>query len=89
MEEEKKICTKCNRELPLSAFNKMSKSSDGYQHWCRDCQKESAKARVDRVNALLNDPNNKLASFKPRELIDELRRRGYSGKLKYVYEIEV
>ena len=33
--------------------------------------------------------DNPLSKFQPRELIAELRRRGYEGELKYTYVIKV
>lgn len=33
--------------------------------------------------------NPRLAPFTPRQLMDELKARGYSGTLKYVQTIEI
>lgn len=86
-----KVCSHCGRELPVSEFNKRSASSDGLQHWCRDCMhksySESYKRRVVVSSLSHDDASNPLASFKLRELIEELRRRGYKGKLTYTHEI--
>lgn len=38
-----KLCKKCGRTLPLSAFNKNSKSKDGLQYECRECHAEVMK----------------------------------------------
>lgn len=33
--------------------------------------------------------NEALANFTPRQLIDELKARGYTGELKYTYTIKL
>lgn len=33
----KKICSKCKRELPLSAFGKLNISKEGLQYMCKEC----------------------------------------------------
>ena len=38
-----KACTKCGRELPLSAFGKHSLSKDGLTHRCKDCARKHSK----------------------------------------------
>ncbi len=35
-----KRCTRCGRELPLTAFNKHRRERDGLNGWCRDCTHE-------------------------------------------------
>lgn len=45
---------------------------DGYEAVCRACK------------AKTGDGNPELARFTPRQLIDELRCRGYHGTLEYV-----
>lgn len=67
-----KVCTCCGNELPVTAFNKHGRSKDGYEAICRAC-----KAKV-------KDGNSELSKFTPRELIEELRVRGYHGTLEYV-----
>lgn len=34
-----KRCTKCGQSKPVHGFWKMTKSPDGYQVWCKDCQR--------------------------------------------------
>lgn len=67
-----KVCACCGNELPITAFNKHGRSNDGYETICRAC-----KAKADNGNP-------ELAKFSPRELIEELKCRGYHGTLKYV-----
>ena len=86
-EEATKVCGHCGRELPVSEFNKRSASSDGLQFWCRDCMHKSYHKRQALSSLSHDEASNPLASFKPRELIEELRRRGYKGKLTYTHEI--
>ncbi|EJX09987.1 hypothetical protein EVA_01900 [gut metagenome] len=48
MEEEKRICPYCLRELPLSSFNKLR---DTYRHCCKDCE-GMAKGRPPIIEKL-------------------------------------
>lgn len=41
-----KVCTRCGRELPLDAFGKSWRASDGHKHICRECNGQiSSKAQ--------------------------------------------
>lgn len=71
-EEGFKVYKSCKRELPLSAFAHRSNSKDGYSHVCKECKTK------------FNGGNPELAKFTPKELMDELKVRGYRGKLEYV-----
>ena len=39
IEEGFKRCSKCNRVLPITDFNKQKMASDGLQSYCKQCQK--------------------------------------------------
>ena len=67
-----KVCACCGNELPITAFNRHGRSKDGYSSVCRACK------------AKIGDGNPELVKFTPRELIEELRVRGYHGTLEYV-----
>lgn len=88
-----KRCTKCGQELTLDNFYRRSESPDGLQNNCKACQKESSRdsKRNQRVSALnvKGAADSRLAEFTPRELIEELRSRGYRGELQYTYTIKV
>lgn len=94
METKTKICFKCKRELPVSEFYKNVANVDGLQKHCKDCtraydQKKKKKNAEDNTSQHLYFvyTNPELAKFKPRELIEELKSRGYHGKLSYTTEI--
>lgn len=57
----------CGKELPITEFNHYTKTS--YRWICKQCQ-ESNNPKDDRFNGITS-----------RELILELRARGYRGKL--------
>ena len=85
-----KECTKCHRTLPESDFYKKSGSPDGLQYECKECQSEYQHKRYAKVvgaNRVFSNPD--LARFTPRQLMEELRARGYTGELKYVQTIKI
>lgn len=63
---ETKKCKCCGRELPLTHF---SRRGTGYRNICNECVKKEAGA------------TDKFKDFSARELIDELKARGYEGQL--------
>lgn len=92
---ETKICSRCKQEKPLEEFSKCSTSADGLQYICKECmavynkQRHEEKKKMKDV-IIQNDhtlkkvySNPELAKFHPRELIAELKARGYSGELRY------
>lgn len=83
LEVRTKKCSKCGRELPASEFYVKNSAADGLQPWCKECQ----KGRV-RTNYTNNHCNPDLAQFTPRQLIEELRHRGYTGEIQYVQKIK-
>ena len=86
-----KVCSSCGRELPVSEFNKSSKSPDGLQYQCRECHRAAAKRCYEKHKAqkVIKTTDSPLSAFKPRELIQELINRGYKGKLTYTHVIEL
>jgi hypothetical protein len=85
---ETKICKKCGKELPIDKFYKNKLQKDGFGYYCKDCAnayKSSKKANADGGGSKLTKvfTNPDLAKFKPRELIEELKARGYKGTLTY------
>lgn len=63
---ETKKCGVCGKELPLTHFQKRGQ---GYRNICNDCLKRESGA------------TDKFKTFTSRELIDELKARGYEGTI--------
>lgn len=98
MEENKtKRCPKCGRKLPTTMFNKKTKSKDGLQPYCKECQrsyyaKKYAKKSVTehKVSPVaVTSATRPLEGFHARELFAELRFRGYKGKIYYTKTVEL
>lgn len=81
-----KHCTRCGRDLPLDEFYKRSDSKDGLQRFCKSCMN---KANMENRERKKEPTDNPLASFKPRQLMEELARRGYKGKLTFTQIIDI
>lgn len=71
---QKKKCKCCGKELPLTMFNKRG---IGYRNVCISCERGESGA------------SEKFKQFTSRELMEELRSRGYKGVLKRVKVEEV
>lgn len=81
-----KRCTKCGKELPETEFYRNAKAPDGLQWYCKSCLNQSVSKRPSK-SAGGGGGNPDLAGFTPRQLIEELKSRGYKGKLIYTKEI--
>lgn len=90
--ENFKKCSKCGRELPASEFWKNASTEDGLQTYCKECgnvyaTKTVRKLRGGGLKKIYSNPE--LARFSPRELIAELKARGYTGELKFTQTISL
>lgn len=84
-----KECSRCHKVLEDSCFYKNPRSKDGLQTMCKNCQKEYNKIRKGGGMKSKSYTNPDLAQFTPRQLIAELKARGYTGELKYVQVINL
>ena len=91
---ETKVCRKCGKELPTSEFFTSRKAKDGLHSYCKSCCMEAAKESQRRKREKKEEmaefekkykiyTNRELAKFTPRELMLELKARGYTGDLLY------
>jgi hypothetical protein len=93
---ETKICKKCGQELPLEYFSKNAKTKDGLQNHCKACASEYSRQIWKRKKAQRKEnelvefekkhkvyTNRDLAKFTPRDLMLELKARGYEGELLF------
>ncbi len=87
MEQETKKCSKCGRELPLDEFTKNALSKDGMRKRCKQCENEERKAVNQKKSKVYTNPE--LAKFQPRELMDELRARGFRGELEWIKKVKI
>jgi hypothetical protein len=99
MEEIKmKYCKRCNQEKPVSEFNRQARRKDGLQFYCKECQHgmnhkgyhNRKKAEVKRTIISVDEKNlvkvyahPELAKFTPRQLMEELKSRGFTWTSMY------
>lgn len=85
---ETRICECCGRELPVSEFINRTFGASKICKKCNAAKIREAKTKKKQAKSLetelTNARNLRLHDFTPRELIQELARRGYTGKLEYV-----
>ena len=98
MEQDKKSCTCCGQVKTLDHF-KMTRWGKRV-NVCTECasqkardnkirkqqEEEMAKARED---AKKSERQKMLEQYTPRELMNELARRGYTGELTYITKIDI
>ena len=90
-----KRCPRCGRTLTVEHFSRHGKSKDGLQTYCKECHRAMcAKTNDKRIGGIYpppvkGDPNSPLGNFTPRELLEELQRRGFHGEFQYTYNIKI
>ena len=55
--------------------------------YCKECFNEKVKQRRAKRKQEKEQQEGELSRYTPRELIEELKRRGYKGELTYVNKI--
>lgn len=87
--EKTKVCRKCGRELTIDHFKKTRWG--GYVSVCTECATRVLRENKNKEKENLRKEyaQMKLKDFTPRELMQELSRRGYKGKLTYVRVEEI
>lgn len=85
---ETKICRICGEKKPITDFPVNNQYIDGYDTRCKGCKNEEARVGYHaRRGKPKGGDNPALADFTPRELIEELRARGYKGQLEFTKTI--
>lgn len=89
-----KTCAKCGRELPLTSFKRLRNGETG--DTCKECFAKALAVARDKklkVEEAKKETEEKtyrqkrleaLYTYTPRELMAELKRRGYGGELEFV-----
>ena len=82
------ICKCCGKELPLSAYRS---GRLGLLKTCKECvRNHQIQSKLDKKIARIQDnevenaKKARLADFTPRELMAELKRRGYKFTMEYI-----
>ena len=81
-----KTCPKCNRTLPMSDFYVMRSRPDGHSSYCKECNRAHGRLRNGTTGEYRQEPTISQATDK--QLYDELKRRGYEGKLTKTSTLE-
>lgn len=85
-----KRCNKCGVVKSIERFSKNADCVDGHVGVCKDCRNSERKKRInDQPKLKPCFSNSELAKFTPRQLIDELKARGYTGELQFTQKIKL
>ena len=63
-----KVCSKCGRELPVENFGRHSRTKDGYQPCCKECQSEMNKGHRKRQPDEHNEAPEKAPEFTAEQM---------------------
>jgi len=70
-----KICTKCNRSLPVIMFETETRNKDGLKTECRECREAKRKERYNRIR--LRKYESKSTLKKTRRFLNGIGDKGF------------
>lgn len=82
VETQTRTCKVCGQTFPLDAEHFQKAGRGSFQYVCKDCRPKHRRTRDGEIKV-----NPDLEQFTSRVLIEELRARGYKGKLTYTREV--
>lgn len=85
-----KKCRACGEEKPITEFYKNNHYKDGYYGVCKKCHNVQTSRNAEKRAALSkieSKHHEELAGFTPRQLMEELKYRGYKGTIQFTQEI--
>ena len=83
-EMQMKVCSRCGRELPITNFGRHSRTKDGYQPCCKECQSEMNKGHKKRGPFQYNEPPAK--PEEPEKIPDGMKKCSHCGQILPVSE---
>ena len=81
-EMEEKTCKGCGRTLPIDQFARNAAGPTGF---CKECMSAKRKRKPANIEQSVVG----VAGLSDEDLVNELRRRGFAGKLTKKIEFEV
>ena len=80
---ETKVCKECGQSLPISNFSKNKATKDGLANYFKTCHKQPTRKSRGGITQQVLKATLKMSDFDDNMLFAELRRRGYTGELRY------
>lgn len=79
-----KVCSHCGRELPVENFGRHSRTKDGYQPCCKECQSEMNKGHKKRKPFEHNEAPSK--PEEPEQVPEGMKKCCHCGRILPVTE---
>ena len=79
-----KVCSHCGRELPVENFGRHSRTKDGYQPCCKECQSEMNKGHKKRKPFEHNEAPAK--PEEPEQVPEGMKKCCHCGRILPVTE---
>ncbi len=86
---ETKVCKTCGKELPLNEFGVNNRLKDGHTNQCKACAKKLRGNISGGITQQGIKATFKISDFTDDMLFAELRRRGFTGELRYSKVVSV